>query len=215
MTKPSPLAAITSSIRSLISFAVFPLYSIAYSIRPWISFKHARMFFFRKVVERCNNDCPLRKSRSKTLTMWKVSTRNETNIGDLQQGRGLCSFFDLSWKWCSQDAEFICGQYDLPKAAVFNVPNGRLRSDTGSHTSISPSKMILKRYSQTTTIKKGKKGFTRLYEDRTPCRWRVLNFQLQHVCHRGRCSPCLSYDELLCLNRRNMVNRTHNTYREQ
>ena len=39
----------------------------------------------------------------------------------------------------------IYGQYDLPKAAVFNVPNGRLRSDTGSHTSISPSKIILKK----------------------------------------------------------------------
>ena len=31
----------------------------------------------------------------------------------------------------------------LPSAAVLSVPKGRLRSDTGSHTNISPSKMIL------------------------------------------------------------------------
>ncbi len=34
---------------------------------------------------------------------------------------------------------------NIPKAAVFRVPKGRLRSDTGSQTSISPSKMMLYR----------------------------------------------------------------------
>ena len=33
----------------------------------------------------------------------------------------------------------------LPSAAVLSVPKGRLRSDTGSHTNISPSKMILRK----------------------------------------------------------------------
>lgn len=32
---------------------------------------------------------------------------------------------------------------DGPRAAVLRVPKGRLRSDIGSQTSISPSKMIL------------------------------------------------------------------------
>ena len=36
----------------------------------------------------------------------------------------------------------LSGRY-IPIAAVFNVPNGRLRSDIGSHTSISPSRMML------------------------------------------------------------------------
>lgn len=31
----------------------------------------------------------------------------------------------------------------VPNAAVLSVPKGRLRSDTGSHTNISPSKMML------------------------------------------------------------------------
>ena len=31
----------------------------------------------------------------------------------------------------------------VPSAAVFKVPNGRLRSEIGSHTNISPSNMIL------------------------------------------------------------------------
>lgn len=31
----------------------------------------------------------------------------------------------------------------VPRAAVFKVPKGRFRSDTGSHTNISPSNMIL------------------------------------------------------------------------
>jgi hypothetical protein len=33
----------------------------------------------------------------------------------------------------------------LPRAAVFRCPNGMLRSDTGSQTSISPSRTILKK----------------------------------------------------------------------
>lgn len=32
----------------------------------------------------------------------------------------------------------------LPRAAVLSVPNGKLRSETGSQTSISPSRMILR-----------------------------------------------------------------------
>ena len=34
-------------------------------------------------------------------------------------------------------------QMSIPRAAVFNVPNGRFRSEAGSYTSISPSRMIL------------------------------------------------------------------------
>lgn len=36
-----------------------------------------------------------------------------------------------------------CGGSDKPKAAVFRVPNGRFLPDIGSHTSISPSRIIL------------------------------------------------------------------------
>ena len=36
----------------------------------------------------------------------------------------------------------------LPIAADLSVPKGRLRSDTGSHTNISPSKMILRKKGQ-------------------------------------------------------------------
>ena len=55
----------------------------------------------------------------------------------------------------------------LPSAAVLSVPKGRLRSDTGSHTNISPSKMILRKKGSMGVMK----GFitvkpTRQHEDR-------------------------------------------------
>lgn len=40
----------------------------------------------------------------------------------------------------------------LPKAAVFKVPNGRFRSETGSHTSISPSKIMLDNGQRTISV---------------------------------------------------------------
>ncbi len=68
ITNPSPLASMTSSIFSLISLAVFPLYSVTNSMRPWTSLRHCLIFFFRNAVERWISDWPLRYKRSKTLT---------------------------------------------------------------------------------------------------------------------------------------------------
>jgi hypothetical protein len=41
-----------------------------------------------------------------------------------------------------------------PKAAVFKVPNGRLRSETGSQTNISPSRIMLLASNERRTIER-------------------------------------------------------------
>lgn len=96
MTRPSPLAAITSSIRSLMSFAVFPLYSTANSMRPVISLRQLCKFFFLNAVDLSRSDWPLRYKRSKTLTSQNLRFKTRQRTYNLQHGRGLCSFFDLS-----------------------------------------------------------------------------------------------------------------------
>ena len=73
----------------------------------------------------------------------------------LQHGRGLCSFFDLSTAGISTEVPRRNIVIE-PRAAVFKVPNGKLRSETGSHTSISPSRMMLEpEFSQREAIQVG------------------------------------------------------------
>jgi hypothetical protein len=58
-----------------------------------------------------------------------------------------------------------------PKAAVFRVPKGRLRSETGSQTNISPSKMMLVAdfVSMTTWTVETGKALTHLSAYQMPC----------------------------------------------
>ena len=61
---------------------------------------------------------------------------------DSQQGLGLNACLDLS-----ENRSIIVSKgytSNLPRAAVFKVPNGKSRSETGSQTNISPSRMMLK-----------------------------------------------------------------------
>jgi hypothetical protein len=44
---------------------------------------------------------------------------------------------------CVQSGIYRRRGSDIPNAAVFKVPNGRFLPDIGSHTSISPSRIIL------------------------------------------------------------------------
>lgn len=116
---------------------------------PLISFRHWRRFFFRKAVDRWRSDWLLRKRRSKTLTGFllvavKRGANRRTYNKDEDYALSLTYLFYNMVK-CLKSTLVIS---HLPSAADLSVPNGRLRSDTGSHTNISPSKMILRKKGQ-------------------------------------------------------------------
>src|SRR5882762_5683164 len=97
ITRPSPLSAITWSILCLTSLADLALNSVVNSIRPWISLTYCRMFRLRKATLRSSKQVSFRYRRSNTLTDFKLLEGCFVGNGeDEQQGRGLCSLFDLS-----------------------------------------------------------------------------------------------------------------------
>jgi len=142
--KPSPLAPITTSIRSRTSLAVLPWYSVTNSIRPCFSVKQVRRLRFRNLHDLWMRDWPFRYSKSKTLTSLKVNTRSSEEL-EMQTARaGIVLLLRPIY---TRVQSGICkgGRSDIPKAAVFRVPNGRFLPDIGSQTSISPSRIILSR----------------------------------------------------------------------
>jgi hypothetical protein len=135
------------------SLAVLPLNSTANSIRPVISLRQCRIFFLRNAVERWRRDWPFRYRRSKILTerialemqFWEPAKRHTT-------WSRIMFLFGLIYETWLDGLNYR--NLNSPKAAVFKCPNGRLRSETGSQTNISPSSIMLLASSERRTIER-------------------------------------------------------------
>lgn len=192
MTKPSPLASITSSIRVLISFAVLPLYSTANSIRPFISFRQFRIFFLRNEVDLWRSDCPLRYKRSNTLTEKKSKTNSAGTWHCSYSMDGDCV---LSWFYLSFYISRKSRNIEIPTNPKLQFSGSRKGGFVQRRDPIPASRhrgwyylMDIDPIATTTMLKRR----THQFVGQMPGQWTGLNFLIRYVFRIGKYNPFLS-----------------------